>query len=76
VLLIELSVLGARVQDVGIPARYGEEISGIRVWRVGPAILWALVRGLARRLAARMRGRAPIRRPDTAEMMGSRERGA
>jgi glycosyltransferase involved in cell wall biosynthesis len=51
-LLIELSCLRAKVLDVPIPARYGEETSGMRVWRAGLQILWTLLRGFWRRLRA------------------------
>jgi glycosyltransferase involved in cell wall biosynthesis len=44
-LLIQLNGAGATVRDVPIPARYGEEESGIKLWRDVPAILWTLVRG-------------------------------
>jgi hypothetical protein len=50
-LLIELSAAGARVSDVPIPARYGEEISGIRPVRDGLAIVGALFTGFWMRAA-------------------------
>ena len=51
-LLVELRIAGARLLDMPIPARYGEEVSGIRVWRVGPTILAALWTGFWRRVRA------------------------
>lgn len=51
-LLIELGILGARVQDVAIPARYGDEVSSLSVWRTlfefPPRLLWGLCRRLFR----------------------------
>lgn len=52
-LLIHLNILGARVADVAIPARYGNEISGIRLWRVTPSIMLTLLTGFWRRLLLR-----------------------
>lgn len=49
-LLIHLNTSGARVLDVPIPARYGEEDSGIKLWRDVPAILWTLVTGFWMRI--------------------------
>ena len=52
-LLIHLNILGARVADVAIPARYGNEISGIRLWRVTPPIMHTLLTGFWRRVLLR-----------------------
>lgn len=49
-LLIHLNVLNARLLDVPIPARYREEISGIRLRRVIPTMLSLLFRGFWRRI--------------------------
>jgi glycosyltransferase involved in cell wall biosynthesis len=49
-LLIHLNACGARIQDVGIPARYGNEESGIKLWRDVPAILWTLLTGFWTRI--------------------------
>lgn len=49
-LLINLNILGTRALDVSIPARYGEEVSGIRLRQVVPAIGWLLFRGFWKRL--------------------------
>ena len=56
--LIELSAAGARILDVSVPARYGEEVSGIRPVRDGLAIVRALFTGFWSRAA-----REYIRRP-------------
>jgi hypothetical protein len=48
-LLIELNISNTSAADVPFPARYGEEQSGMRIWRVGPAILWTLLTGFWRR---------------------------
>lgn len=52
-LLIHLNILGARVADVPIPAKYGDEVSGIRLWRVTPRILLTLFTGFWRRVFLR-----------------------
>jgi glycosyltransferase involved in cell wall biosynthesis len=52
-LLIHLNIVGARVADVPIPARYGDEVSGIRLWRVTPRILLTLFTGFWRRVFLR-----------------------
>ncbi len=49
-LLINLNIIGARVRDVAIPARYGDEKSKIRIWRVTPRIMITLLGGLMQRL--------------------------
>lgn len=49
-LLIQLNVINARVADVSIPAQYGEEISGIRLWRVAPRMLVTLTIGFFQRI--------------------------
>lgn len=48
-MLIELNIRGARVRDVPIPARYGEETSSLNIWRVAWEFPPLLVRGLLRR---------------------------
>jgi glycosyltransferase involved in cell wall biosynthesis len=48
--LISLNIVGARVADVPIPARYGTEVSGIRLRRVVPQMTSLLVRGFLRRI--------------------------
>ncbi|MGH2692770.1 MAG: glycosyltransferase family 2 protein [Actinomycetota bacterium] len=49
--LMELSAAGARLRDVPMPARYGEETSGIRPLRDGLAIVRALFTGFWARAA-------------------------
>lgn len=52
-ILIQMNVIGARVCDVAIPARYGEEVSGIRLWRVAPRMLLTLFFGFFQRIYRR-----------------------
>ena len=49
-MLVALSIVGARVRDVSIPARYGSEVSTLRLWRDGFRILRVLCRGFFRRV--------------------------
>jgi len=49
-LLINLNILGVRARDVDVPAVYGDEVSGIRLPRVAPAITWLLFRGFWKRM--------------------------
>jgi glycosyltransferase involved in cell wall biosynthesis len=49
-MLISLNIVGARLQDVPIPSRYGDQTSGIRLRRVVPAILRLLLKGFWRRV--------------------------
>jgi glycosyltransferase involved in cell wall biosynthesis len=48
--LLELSLAGVSVSDIPFPARYGEEASGIRLWRDGRRILATLVSGFYSRI--------------------------
>lgn len=48
--LIRLAMAGVVARDVPIPARYGEEVSGMRLGRVAPHILATLFRGFWRRM--------------------------
>lgn len=61
-LLISLNILGVRARDVEIPARYGDEASGIQLPRVVPAITWLLLRGFWRRMIVKyvLRSFSPI----------------
>ena len=52
-LLINLNIIGARVRDVAIPARYADEKSKIRIWRVTPRIMATLLGGLLQRILYR-----------------------
>ena len=49
-MLIQLNIVHARVADVTMPAIYGEEESGIRVWRVIPRMLLTLLAGFWQRI--------------------------
>jgi len=49
-LLVKLNVAGARVKDVAIPARYGSEKSGIRLWRFVPGAAWHLKKSFLKRV--------------------------
>jgi glycosyltransferase involved in cell wall biosynthesis len=49
-LLINLNIIGARIRDVAIPARYADEKSKIRIWRVTPRIMATLLGGLLQRI--------------------------
>lgn len=48
--LLHLNILNVKAKDIPVPARYGEEVSGIRLHRVVPAILGLLFRGFFRRI--------------------------
>lgn len=48
--LINLNILGVRARDVPVPAVYGDEVSGMRLSKVVPAITGLLVRGFWRRI--------------------------
>ncbi len=48
--LIQLGIIGAAVQDIPIPARYGDEISSLSIWKTlvefPPRLCWGLFRRL------------------------------
>jgi glycosyltransferase involved in cell wall biosynthesis len=52
-MLINLNISGAVVQDVGIPARYGDERSTLRVWKAPVEFFPKLLQGLVRRIVLR-----------------------
>lgn len=52
-LLVNLNIIGARLADVPIPARYGDEKSKIRIWRHLPSILVTLFAGFWQRIYQR-----------------------
>jgi glycosyltransferase involved in cell wall biosynthesis len=52
-LLVELNICSARVRDVGIPARYGDEVSDIGWSRVAVTFPWLFLRRFFRRLVVR-----------------------
>lgn len=49
-MLLQLSLQDARVADIPMPARYGEEVSQLKFWRTGPGLLFTLLRGWFKRL--------------------------
>lgn len=61
-LLINLNILDVRATDVPIPAVYGDEVSGIKLGRVIPAIGRLLVKGFWKRLLWKyvFRGFSPV----------------
>lgn len=48
--LIRLNIADARACDIPVPAIYGEEVSGIRLHKVAPALMGLLFRGFWRRI--------------------------
>jgi glycosyltransferase involved in cell wall biosynthesis len=48
--MIQLNIIGARFRDVPIPARYGTEVSGIRLWKVLPRMIVTLFFGFFSRI--------------------------
>lgn len=61
-MLINLNIFNVRIKDVSIPAVYGEEQSHIRLHKVIPALLGALVRGYFRRVTQKyvLRSFSPV----------------
>jgi glycosyltransferase involved in cell wall biosynthesis len=61
-LLIHLNIADVRAKDVPIPARYGTEVSGMRLRKVIPALSWLLWRGFWRRMLLKhiLRSFSPI----------------
>jgi len=49
-MLIQLNIADAWARDIPVPARYGTEVSGMRLRRVVPAISGVLFRGFWRRI--------------------------
>lgn len=49
-LLINLNILRVPARDVPVPARYGDEVSGMRLHRVAPRLLMKLWRGFWHRI--------------------------
>lgn len=52
-MLIQLYLLGARVRDVAMPARYGAEVSEVRPLRLVASFPWRLARAFLRRIYVR-----------------------
>jgi glycosyltransferase involved in cell wall biosynthesis len=48
--LLNLNIISVRAKDIPIPARYGEEVSGIKLSKVVPAIGAMLFKGFFRRI--------------------------
>jgi len=48
--MIQLNIIGARLRDVPMPARYGAEVSGIRLWKVLPRMMVTLFFGFFSRI--------------------------
>ena len=54
ILLVKLSVSGARVFDVPMPSIYGSEKSAIRLWRYIPVVSLVIFRGLLWRMKVKL----------------------
>ena len=52
-LLIWLNIANVRAKDIPVPARYGDEVSTMRIGRVMLPIAWLLFRGFWRRMLLR-----------------------
>lgn len=61
-LWINLNILGLRLKDVPIPARYGDEVSYMKMWKIVPQFSWFLFKGFFRRIYKKyvLRGIHPI----------------
>ncbi|WP_281286738.1 glycosyltransferase family 2 protein [Catellatospora sichuanensis] len=61
-LLINLNIADVRAKDVPVPARYGTEVSGMKLHKVIPRISWLLWRGFWRRMVVKhvLRSFSPI----------------
>jgi glycosyltransferase involved in cell wall biosynthesis len=61
-LLINLNIFNIRVKDVSIPALYGDEQSHIKLHKVIPSLIVALVRGYNRRITQKyvLRSFSPV----------------
>ena len=49
-MLIRLNIAGAVVEDVAIPARYGDEQSSLRIPAILPVFIYRLARGMTKRI--------------------------
>ena len=60
--LIRLNIVDARACDIPIPAVYGNEVSGIRLHKVAPALVGLLFRGFWRRILVKhvLRSFSPV----------------
>ncbi len=61
-LLINLNILSMRIKDVSIPARYGDETSYMKMWKIIPSFTVFLIKGFFRRLYRKyiLRGIHPV----------------
>jgi glycosyltransferase involved in cell wall biosynthesis len=49
-MLIRLNIAGAVVEDVSIPARYGDEESSLHIPSIMPVFIYRLIRGMGKRI--------------------------
>jgi glycosyltransferase involved in cell wall biosynthesis len=68
-MLVHLSMAGARVRDVPIPAVYGREVSSIRLQSVAPALAWLLFRRFGSRLWWKYAARPQVNAKKTPESL-------
>lgn len=61
-LLINLNILSMHIKDIPIPARYGDETSYMKMWKIIPSFSFFLMKGFFRRLYKKyiLRGVHPI----------------
>lgn len=61
-LWINLNILGMKIIDVPIPARYGDEVSHMKMWKIIPSFTLFLIGGFFRRIYQKyvLRGVHPI----------------
>lgn len=52
-MLIRLNIVGAVVEDVAIPARYGDETSSLHIPSILPVFIYRLARGMTKRILYR-----------------------
>jgi len=63
-MLVKLSVTGARIMHVAMPAVYGREKSKIRYWRYIPTVSWLLFKDFLWRVRIQMLCSRDIKKPD------------
>lgn len=52
-MFVQLSLIGAKIKDVAIPARYGTEVSTIKLHKEAPRAVKVLIRGFFKRMIVR-----------------------
>lgn len=52
-MFVQLSLVGAKIKDVAIPARYGNEVSTIRLHKEAPRAIKVLLKGFFKRMIIR-----------------------